>query len=84
MTEIIHPRLGQQGASIANVVRRLAALDRGQDRLEQRAGIVHERDEEVPMGFLALAHRLLDLGFEVAPRLDVDMDVGDAAQSLQV
>ena len=38
--EIIHPRLGQQGASIANVVRGLAALDRGQDRLQQRAGII--------------------------------------------
>ena len=40
MIEIIHPRLGQQGASIANVVRGLAALDRGQDRLQQRAGII--------------------------------------------
>src|SRR3979490_1661149 len=40
MIEIIHPQLGQQGASIANVVRGLAALDRGQDRLQQRAGIV--------------------------------------------
>ena len=38
--EIIYPRLGQQGASIANVVRGLAALDRGQDRLQQRAGII--------------------------------------------
>ena len=40
MIEIIHPQLGQQGASIANVVRRLAALDRGQDRLQQCAGII--------------------------------------------
>ncbi|HMI13544.1 MAG TPA: hypothetical protein VK567_18525, partial [Bradyrhizobium sp.] len=38
--EIIHPQLGQQGASIANVMRRLASLDRGQDRLQQRAGII--------------------------------------------
>ena len=40
MIEIIHAQFGQQGASIANVVRRLAALDRGQDRLQQRAGII--------------------------------------------
>jgi len=36
------------------------------------------------MGFLSLAHRLLDLWFEVAPWLDVDVDVGDVTQSLQV
>src|SRR5712664_2784942 len=40
MIEIIHPQLGQQGASFANVVRRLAALDRRQDWLQQRAGII--------------------------------------------
>jgi len=32
----------------------------------------------------ALAHRLLHGGLELAPRLDVDVDVGDATQSLQV
>ena len=40
MIEIIHPQLGQQGASVANVVRHLAALDRGQNRVQQRAGII--------------------------------------------
>jgi hypothetical protein len=36
------------------------------------------------MILFALAHRLLHLGLEVAPRLDVNVDVGDATQSLQV
>ena len=52
--------------------------------VEQRAWIVHEGQQEIPMGFLPPAHRLLDLGFEVAPWLDVDVHVGDATQSLQV
>jgi hypothetical protein len=30
---------GQRGARIADVERRLATLDRGQDRLQHRAGI---------------------------------------------
>jgi hypothetical protein len=35
------------------------------------------------VGFLALAHGVLDPGLQVAPGLDVDVDVGDAGQSLQ-
>ena len=36
------------------------------------------------MVFLPPAHGILHRGLEVAPGLDVDMDVGDARQSLQV
>ena len=52
--------------------------------LEQGARIVHDGDQEAPMIFLPPAHRLLDFGLEVAPRLNVDVDVSDPAQSLQV
>ncbi len=36
------------------------------------------------MVLLPLAHRLLDRGLELPPWLDMDVDVGDATQSLQV
>ena len=52
--------------------------------LQQRLGVVHDGLEKLPVRFLPAAHGFLDLGFEVAPRLDVDVDVGDARQSLQV
>jgi hypothetical protein len=34
--------------------------------------------------FFALAHRLLHVGLEIAPRLYVNVNVGNATQSLQV
>src|SRR5438093_1540223 len=51
--------------------------------LEQRAGIVHQPDEEVPLRLFAAAHGLDHGGLHVAPGLDMDVDVRDAAQSLQ-
>jgi hypothetical protein len=46
--------------------------------LEEGLRIVHQRQQEVPVLFLAGAHDGLHLGLEVAPGLDVNVNVGDA------
>src|SRR5438876_6719649 len=50
--------------------------------LEQRARIVHHLDHQVPMRVLTAPHRLEHVRLELAPRLDVDMNVGDPGQCL--
>src|SRR5207249_4059977 len=50
--------------------------------LEQRARIVHHLDHQVPMRVLTAPHRLEHVRLELAPRLDVDVNVGDAGQRL--
>src|SRR5881409_2365650 len=50
--------------------------------LEQRARIVHHLDHQVPMRVLTAPHRLEHLRLELAPRLDVDVNVRDACQCL--
>jgi len=48
--------------------------------LEQRAGVVHHLDHEIPMRVLATPHHVEHVGLELAPRLHMDMHVGDARQ----
>src|SRR5207247_10325457 len=50
--------------------------------LEQLAWIVHNLDHQVPMRVLTAPHRLEHVRLELAPRLDVDVNVGDAGQCL--
>jgi len=38
--------------------------------------------QHVPVGFLAAAHHVEHRGLELAPRLHVNVDVGDTAESL--
>src|SRR2546427_13115954 len=51
--------------------------------LEQGPGVVHDGGEELPLLLLVTSHRRGHLWLQVAPGLDVNVDVGDAGQSLQ-
>ncbi len=52
--------------------------------VEQHFGVVHDRDQELPVLLFAPAHDVQDVGLQVAPGLDVNVDVGDAVHSRQV
>ena len=44
--------------------------------------VVHNLEQQVPIGLLAPAHRVEHRGLELAPRLHVNMYVGDTTESL--
>jgi len=51
--------------------------------VEERVGILHHLNHPIALGLLVAPHHREHLGLELAPRLDVDVDVGDAGQALQ-
>ena len=52
-------------------------------RLEQRRRVVHQPHQEVPVRFLTAPQYLQHVRLELAPGLDVDVDVGDAERLVQ-